>query len=82
MFVSEKGPKGDYLLRQDANVSRISYNFQLTQTDENGSNDYFDVYKFACDDPAGVHSCKDEIMNPENTFFESDVYSRHFAENW
>ena len=46
-----------------------------------GSNNYFDVYKFTCDE--GTHvSCKDPVMNPEDSWFTSNSYERHFAENW
>ena len=47
-----------------------------------GSNNYFDVYKFTCDDFGDIHSCKDPIMNPEDSWFSSNSYERHFAENW
>ena len=83
LFVSQKVENsGRYLLKQDANQKRINYTFSLTTTNNEGSNNYFDVYKFACDDPAGIHQCKDEIMNPEDTWFTSKSYERHFAENW
>ena len=50
--------------------------------EENSSADYFDVYKFACNQPKDVHECFDEVMNPEDSWMKSKYYQRHFAENW
>ena len=82
LFVSEKiGETGSYVLQQDANQKYVNYTFSLTTTNEEGSNNYFDVYKFTCDE--GTHvSCKDPVMNPEDSWFTSNSYERHFAENW
>ncbi len=84
LFVSEQSAEGRYLLKQDANEPRVEYNFSLTSTSDSGSNDYFEAYKFGCDDPnANIHQCPDdEVMNPEDTWFKSKTYQRHFAENW
>ena len=83
LFVSQKiENSGRYLLSQDANQKRINYTFSLTTTNNEGSNNYFDVYKFTCDNGNHVQCGKDEIMNPEDTWFTSKSYQRHFAENW
>ena len=83
LFVSQKiENSGRYLLNQDANQRRINYTFSLTTTNTEGSNNYFDVYKFTCDDAVDIDECKDEIMNPEDSWFTSKSYQRHFAENW
>ena len=83
LFVTEKDKAtGSYVLQQDAGDRRINYTFSLTTKNEEGSNNYFDVYKFTCDDPNGIHGCKDDVMNPENSWFTSNTYQRHFAENW
>ena len=50
--------------------------------EENSSSDYFDVYKFACNQPKDVHECFDKVMNPEDSWMKSKYYQRHFAENW
>ena len=49
-----------------------------------GSNDYFDVYNFDCNQINDIHTCKDEVneMNPEDTWFSSPHYQRHFTQNW
>ena len=70
LFQAAKAEDGSYLLRPDAGQKRVQYEFRLTTVDENGSNDYLDVYD--------MHSGP----NPEDTWFTSDVYQRHFAENW
>ena len=83
LFVSEKDENtGTYVLQQDANDRRINYTFSLTTKNDEGSNDYFDVYKFKCDDTIDIHECNDDIMNPEDSWFSSNTYQRHFAENW
>ena len=61
----------------------VSYTFNLTNINEQtGSNDYIDAYKWFCEIWAGIHKCKDEVMNPEDSWFKSDHYQRHFKENW
>jgi len=83
LFVSEKvETTGTYVLKQDADLLRINYDFYLTTKNDEGSNDYFDAYKFTCDDAKDIHEYKDEIMNPEDSWFVSNTYQRHFAENW
>merc|ERR1712156_1299504 len=83
LFVSEKDENtGTYVLQQDANDRRINYTFSLTTKNDEGSNNYFDVYKFKCDDAKDIHECNDDIMNPEDSWFSSNTYQRHFAENW
>lgn len=77
--------ENDGSLQQDANNRLVDYQFNLTKTDENGSNNYFDVYMHNCSMGAhgGEYECRDtESMNPEDTWFKSDFYERHFAENW
>lgn len=29
-----------------------------------------------------MYECADSEMNPEDTWFKSDFYEKHFAENW
>ena len=61
------------------------YQFKLTKEDTStGSNDYFDVYNFDCNQINDIHTCKDEVneMNPEDTWFSSPHYQRHFTQNW
>ena len=70
------------LLSQNPGPKLVDYTFKLKTTDDKGSNEYLDVYKFACDKPKDIHECFDEIMNPEDTWFKSPFYHRHFAENW
>ena len=77
-YDSERKP----ILPQDAGQKLVHYDFQLLTKNEHGSNDYLDVYKFSCDQPKDVHECFDETMNPEDTWFKSPFYERHFAENW
>lgn len=80
LFVSQRHKRGQYFLRQDAGQQRVSYNFNLTTQD--GSNSYFDAYKFNCDEPIDDHECRDAEMNPEDSWFKSPTYMRHFGENW
>ena len=82
LFVSEKvETTGTYILQQDANDRRVNYTFSLITENDEGSNNYFDVYKFQCDNGA-ITQCKDDVMNPEDSWFISNTYQRHFAENW
>jgi len=69
----------DGSLDQGAGTSRIEYNFNLTKTDENGSNNYFDVYDF---DGNEIDWTDHVILNPEDSYFQSQYYQRHFAFNW
>ena len=67
---ARKEDGGGYFWRPDAGQKRVQYEFRLTTIDENGSNAYKDVYD--------MHSGR----NPEDTWFSSDFYQRHFSENW
>lgn len=71
-------------LKQDADNVLVKYEFNLTKTDEHGSNNYFDAYQFDCTDPSDGYQCgnRDVPMNPEDTWFQSRHYARHFSENW
>jgi hypothetical protein len=72
-------------LQQAAGQKLVNYTFTLSTVDPNsGSNNYFDVYKFACEFPKDIHECNDEVanMNPEDSWIKSAHYSRHFAQNW
>ena len=81
-FVVANG-RHQYVLTQDAGQIRVNYTFDLTTIDpDTGSNNYFDVYKFSCDEFNGIHVCNDDVMNPEDSWFVSNTYQRHFAENW
>ena len=69
----------DGSLDQAAGNPLVEYVFNLTAIDENGSNDYFDVYNFG----ASLHGADDStIKNFEDSYFKSPHYRRHFAENW
>ena len=84
LFLSAEN-NGKYLLRQDANDVRIHYTFNLTSTNEQGSNDYLDVYNLDCpndETERKVISCYEKDLNPEDTWFSSHTYQRHFSENW
>ena len=74
--------KGIPLLKSDAGQKLVNYDFKLLREEENLNSDYFDSYKFDCDQPKDVHECYDEVMNPEDSWMESKFYQRHFAENW
>jgi hypothetical protein len=83
IFISETDVNGQQILKQDAGDARVSYNFKLTTIDPvTGSNNYFDVYKNVCDEPDGIHACSDSVMNPEDSWFRSSGYERHYSENW
>ncbi len=66
----------------------VSYKFNLTLTwpDPNDTlaDSYKKWYKFRCSRYVFFpHECSnDEIMNPEDSWFKSAHYERHFAENW
>ncbi len=61
----------------------VSYNFQLSKkSNDTGSSEYKDVYKFTCDHFEDIHECYDDVMNPEDSWFRSAHYERHFSENW
>ena len=69
----------------DFNEKLVDYEFKLTKEDSNtGSHDYFDVYNYHCPTWQSIHTCKDEVdeMNPEDTWFRSPHYHRHFSQNW
>ena len=69
----------------DFNEKLVDYKFKLTKEDSNtGSHDYFDVYNYHCPTWQSIHTCKDEVdeMNPEDTWFRSPHYHRHFSQNW
>jgi hypothetical protein len=73
------------VLSQDAGGQKlVNYTFNLVNFHPKYANsrEYFDAYKFNCDYPKNMDECHDEIMNPENSWFTSDHYSRHFSENW
>ena len=76
-----------YLFREESKIAvtekLVNYNFNLTKTVAN-SNDYFDVYKFICEDPSQHTQCKEQVsdMNPEDSWFTSEHYQRHFSHNW
>ena len=76
-----------YLFREefktDFTEKLVNYNFNLTKTVDN-SNDYFDVYKFICEDPSQHTQCREKVsdMNPEDSWFTSEHYQRHFSHNW
>lgn len=83
LFLSDEQESGQPFLRQDAGQRLVNYSFNLTTIDaQTGSNNYFDVYKIICDEFSGLHACKDKVMNPEDSWFMSDHYQRHYAENW
>ena len=66
----------DGSLNQDAGNPLVEYVFNLTATDDSGSNDYFDVYNFG----ASLNGFADySISNKENSHFRSQHYERHFA---
>ena len=64
------------------NERLVNYDFKLTKT--TSSNNYFDVYKFTCANPLNDFQCNDGVstMNPEDTWFRSPYYERHFSQNW
>ena len=69
----------------DFNEKLVDYEFKLTKEDAStGSHDYFDVYNYHCPTWQSIHTCKDEVdeMNPEDTWFRSPHYHRHFSQNW
>jgi len=68
----------DGSLDQAAGNPLVEYVFNLTTTNSNGSNDYFDVYNFG----ASLPGTDANIANPEDSYFQSQYYRRHFAENW
>ena len=76
-----------YLFREefktDFTEKLVNYEFNLTKKVDN-SNDYFDVYKFICEDPTQHTQCKEHVsdMNPEDSWFASEHYQRHFSHNW
>ena len=76
-----------YLFREEFKMHSterlVNYNFNLTKKVDN-SNEYFDVYKFSCDDKKDIHQCRDSVpdMNPEDSWFASKHYQRHFSQNW
>lgn len=67
---------------QDAGKASLQYQFNLVTTTMSGSHSYFDVYKSKCDTYFGLWDCIDAVMNPEDSWFRSEYYERHFAENW
>ena len=75
----------DGSLRQDAGMPLVDYDFQLEKHDSQGTNSYFTAYEFDCMHGAhgGQYECRDPTpKNPEDTWFTSKYYERHFAENW
>ena len=79
VFKSKMDENGQYFWKQDAGQKRVHYTFNLTTFDQDtGSNSYFDVYKHKCE----TNQCGTEVMNPEDTWFYSKNYQRHFSENW
>lgn len=69
----------DGSLEQGAGAQDVYYKFKLTATNEEGSNDYFDVYNFGA---SHIGFEDDSVENKEDSFFESKFYRRHFVENW
>ena len=69
----------DGSLDQSAGSPLVEYVFNLTTTNTNGSNDYFDVYNFGASLPSWTDY---NITNKEDSYFQSEYYRRHFAENW
>jgi len=69
----------DVSLDQAAGAQEIYYEFKLLATNEEGSNNYFDVYNFGASHNGFTD---DSVENKEDSFFESKFYRRHFAENW
>ena len=72
---------GSPILSPDAGYKLVDYQFNLA------SRIYKEDYKFNCDMPANQdgttnHDCLDPIMNPEDSWFKSGHYERHFKENW
>lgn len=77
----------DGTLQPDANAPLVEYKLNLLNTNDQGSNDYFDAYNFECEIGGGPidrgYECKEKgPKNPEDSWFKSPFYERHFAENW
>ena len=76
-----------YLFREEFKIAvpenLVNYNFNLTKKVDN-SNEYLDVYKFSCENKKDIHQCHDPVsdMNPEDSWFSSKHYQRHFSQNW
>ena len=67
----------------DAGKQYVNYSFKLLNNDSSGSHEYLDVYQLHCKYPDGRYECDDEMpMNPEDTWFTSDYYERHWKQNW
>ena len=76
----------DGSLNGDAGAPLVQYELNLLKRDGQGSYNYFDVYKNDCDLPEEEtgYTCDEDIlsMNPEDSWFISPYYERHFAHNW
>ncbi len=67
----------------EAGPALVNYNFNLLNAHGGASNSYKDAYKNHCEINMTSTECNEsEIMNPEDSWFHSPYYERHFAENW
>ena len=90
LFKSEKDDNGTAKLSPDAGHNLVEYELNFLPRDGSESFSYKDDYKFDCEErlwnpPAynwTNHDCLDPIMNPEDSWFKSPFYERHFQENW
>jgi len=69
----------DGSLDQSAGYDAVTYVFNLTTTNEAGSNHYLDVYNLGASLPDFTDY---SVENKEDSYFSSKFYKRHFSENW
>ena len=70
-------------LTPDAGQRLVQYEFNLTKTGPEGTHFYQDAYEIHCNVKDGRYECDDpEPKNPEDTWFKSAYYERHWAQNW
>ena len=73
----------DGSLNPNAGNPLVDYDFQLVNS-VNGSNAYKVAYQNHCPEGDQItdYECRDSLMNPEDSWFVSNYYERHFSENW
>ena len=74
---------GNSDINPGAGEQLVEYKFNLTKTGPGGTNAYLDAYEVHCNVFDGTYECEDAYpKNPEDTWFKSPYYERHFAQNW
>ena len=73
----------DTVWDQSAGFDYVYYGFKLNNTGPKGTHEYFDAYKPHCSVDDGRYECEDPYpLNPEDSWFSSLFYERHWAQNW